>query len=129
MARWKVKLLIDGECPVCTSEARLLRRLDHGRGNLAFEDITAPGFDPSQYGRTMDQLLSRIHAVLPGDKIVTGMEVFRRAYSAVGFGWLLLPTRLPIVRPVSEHAYNWLARHRVRLTHGGRYCGDHCRVA
>jgi predicted DCC family thiol-disulfide oxidoreductase YuxK len=122
-------VLIDGGCPLCRREADLLRRLDRGRGRLALEDIAAPGFDPGRYGVTMDALMGTIHGVLPGGGLVTGPEVFRRAYSAVGWGWLTAPTGWPVLRPLTDRAYAWFARHRLRLT-GRQGCeGGACRVA
>lgn len=119
------RILIDGGCPLCKREGDLLMRLDKGRGGLALEDIAAPGFDPSRYGMTMDDVMARIHGVLPDGRVITGMEVFRRAYSAVGWGWLLKPTAWPILRPIADRFYEWFARNRLRLT--GRGCaGDRC---
>jgi predicted DCC family thiol-disulfide oxidoreductase YuxK len=119
----KFRVLIDGGCPLCRREAALLRRLDRSRGRLQLVDITAPDFDPSQTGRSMDDLMGAIHAITADGAIVTGMEVFRRAYAAVGLGWLLAPTAWPGLRPLFDRAYRWFARNRLRLT--GRR-GDAC---
>lgn len=110
------KILIDGACPLCKLEGKFLRRLDGGRGRLAFEDISAPEFDPHKYGKTLDELMGQIHGVTATGKLVTGVEVFRRAYGAVGWGWLLAPTNWPILRRISDRAYVWFARNRLRLT-------------
>jgi predicted DCC family thiol-disulfide oxidoreductase YuxK len=107
-------VLIDGECPVCRREAEFLRRLDGGRKRLALEDISAPGFDPSRFGCSMDELKEEIHGALADGTVVRGMEVFRRAYAAVGLGWLLVPTRLPVVRQAADVAYRWMAHNRFR---------------
>ncbi|MHC4217107.1 MAG: thiol-disulfide oxidoreductase DCC family protein [Planctomycetota bacterium] len=117
------RMLIDGACPLCRREAALLQRLDRGRGRLVLEDIARPGYEPSDLGRTMDQLMGSIHGVLPDGTIVTGMEVFRRAYAAVGLGWLLAPTGWPGLRPLSDRIYRWFARNRLRIT--GRW-SDSC---
>jgi len=122
-------ILIDGLCPLCRHEARLLERLDGGRGRLVIEDITAPGFDPGRYGATMDEVMGHIHGVTPGGEIVTGMEVFRRAYAAVGWGWLWAPTGWPVLKPIFDRLYVWFARNRLRLTGQGDRCADgRCRV-
>jgi predicted DCC family thiol-disulfide oxidoreductase YuxK len=120
MARPEFTILIDGDCPLCRREADLMRRLDRGRGRLALVDIAAPGFDPAAYGTTMDAVMGTIHGVVgSGDRpggLVTGMEVFRRAYRAVGWGWVLAPTGWPLLRPVFDRVYRWFARNRLRLT-------------
>ncbi len=109
---------LTGRLPV----TRLLKSLDR-RGRLAFVDIANPDFDPARYGLDADETMRFIHGVLPDGTIVRGHEVFRRAYSAVGLGWLLAPTAWPVLRPVADTAYRLFARHRVRL---GRLFGRSC---
>jgi predicted DCC family thiol-disulfide oxidoreductase YuxK len=124
------RVLIDGECPLCRREAAVLQRLDRGRGRLHLVDIAAPDFEPASVGRSLDELMGTIHGVTADGAIVTGMEVFRRAYAAVGFGWLLAPTGWPGLRPAFDRAYRWFARNRMRFT--GRRdagcAGDRCRA-
>lgn len=126
MAAPEIYLLVDGLCPLCKREAAFLERRDKGRGRLVTIDITAPGFDPARYERSMDDLMGQIHGVLPDGTILTGMAVFRRAYQAVGLGWLLAPTGWPVLRPLGDAAYRWFARNRTRLT--GRCEGGRCGV-
>mgnify|MGYP002177235838 CR=1 FL=1 len=107
----------------------MLGRLARGRSGLMLEDIAAPGFDSSRYARSMDELMGTIHGVLPDGRMVTGMEAFRRAYGAVGLGWLLAPTGWPILRPIFDATYRFFARHRLRLTGRAGACdGGRCRV-
>lgn len=120
-------VLIDGACPLCRREAALLRRLDRRRGRLRLVDIARPDFRPASYGRTMEALMGEIHGVTAEGSIVTGVEVFRRAYAAVGLGWLLAPTRWPVARPLSDRLYRWFARNRLRLTGRRPACGPSCR--
>lgn len=122
----RVTLLIDGECPLCRREGAWLSRLDRGRGNLVLEDISGPGFDPDRYGRSMDELMGTMHAALPGGRLVTGMEAFRRAYRSVGLGWVLAPTGWPVLRPIFDRLYGVFARHRLRLTRRSGACGERC---
>ncbi len=118
-APYHVKLLFDGDCPLCMREVRMLKRANR-RGNLALEDIATSGFDASVYGLTQAQVMGHIHAVLPDGRVVTGMEAFRRSYQAVGLGFLLAPTGWPGVKPVADRAYAWFAKNRLRWT--GRDC-------
>lgn len=122
MASGMFTVLIDGRCPLCRREAEFLRRLDGGRKRLALQDISAPGFDPARFGRSLDELMAQIHGVAADGTVVRGMEVFRRAYGAVGLGWLLTPTRLPVVRQAADAAYRWFARNRLRWTGRGGAC-------
>jgi predicted DCC family thiol-disulfide oxidoreductase YuxK len=125
----EITFLHDGGCPLCAREVAMLHRLDKGRGRLAFDDIAAPGFDASRYGRTHAELMARIHGVLPDGTVIEGVEVFRRAYAAVGLGWLVAPTRWPLLRPLTDAAYRWFARNRLRLTGRNEVCtADRCSV-
>jgi predicted DCC family thiol-disulfide oxidoreductase YuxK len=117
-------VLIDGDCPLCRHEARLLRRLDGRRGRLSLEDIASPGFEAGRYGRTMDELMGSIHGVTGDGRVVTGMEVFRRAYGAVGLGWLLAPTGWPGLRLVFDAMYRVFARIRPHLPGRTAGCAD-----
>ncbi len=112
---WDIKMLFDGECPLCRREIAFLERRN-GRGRLALEDIAAPGFDPATYGLDQAAVMGRIHGVLPDGRVLEGMEVFRRAYAAVGLGWLLAPSRWPGLGRVFDAGYRVFARNRLRWT-------------
>lgn len=117
-----IKLLYDGLCPICAREIRWLKRFDrHDR--VAIEDITQPDFDPTVYGLTHDDVIGAMHGVAGDGTVVTGMEAFRRAYSAVGLGWLVQWTAWPIARPIADAGYRVFARIRPRLS---RYAGRTC---
>jgi predicted DCC family thiol-disulfide oxidoreductase YuxK len=121
---FEVEVFFDGACPLCRREIGMLRRLDrHGR--LRLTDISAPEFDAAPLGRTHDELMREIKARLPDGTWITGVEVFRRLYGAVGFRWLIPVTRLPLVRQMLDIGYRVFARNRLRLT--GR-CTDACRI-
>jgi predicted DCC family thiol-disulfide oxidoreductase YuxK len=113
---WQLRVLFDGECPLCAREISMLRRLDRGRGAIDFEDIAGPGFDAGRYGLDQDTVMARMHGVLPDGAVVEGVEVFRRAYAAVGLGWLLAWTRWPGLRRLADAAYRVFARNRLRWT-------------
>jgi predicted DCC family thiol-disulfide oxidoreductase YuxK len=119
-------LLYDGDCPLCSREVAMLRRRDRGRGHLALVDIAASDFDPARYGRDRESLMARIHGVRPDGTVVEGMEVFRRAYAAVGLGWLLAPSRWPLVGRAFDAAYGWFARNRLRWTGREHVCAEAC---
>jgi predicted DCC family thiol-disulfide oxidoreductase YuxK len=125
---WEFKVLIDNACPLCRHEGRLLLKLDKGRGRIALEDIADPAFIPATYGKTMDELMGSIHGVLPDGSLVHGVEVFRRAYGAVGLGWLLAWTRWPIARPIADAAYRVFARIRLHLPGRTECAGGMCKL-
>jgi predicted DCC family thiol-disulfide oxidoreductase YuxK len=122
-----IAVLYDGDCPLCTREARWWERLDRGRGQVELVDIAAPDFDANQYGLTHDEVMAQIHAILPDGRVITGMEVFRRVYAALGWGWLVAPTGWWPLKPIFDALYRWFARNRLRLT-GRSDCEGACDV-
>ena len=103
----------------------MMRRLDR-RARVLFTDIAAPGFDSTPLGRDRATLMASIHARLPDGTFVTGVEAFRRAYAALGFGPLVALSRLPLVAQLADRAYAVFARNRLRLT--GRCNDEACAV-
>jgi predicted DCC family thiol-disulfide oxidoreductase YuxK len=123
-SEFAIEMFYDGACPLCVREQQLLHRLDR-KQQIRFTDISAPEFDPSAAGKSLDDLMAEMHGRLPDGSWITGVEVFRRLYSAVGLGLLVWPTRLPGVRHGLDLAYSVFARNRLKLT--GR-CDDQCTV-
>ncbi len=123
MPAHEIEVWFDGACPLCTREVAFLRRLDQ-QGRIRFTDLAAPGFDVAATGIAWSDLNDRIHARLADGTTVEGVEVFRRLYTAVGYGWLVAPTRLPGIRQLLDVAYRAFARNRLRLT--GRCTPERC---
>jgi predicted DCC family thiol-disulfide oxidoreductase YuxK len=127
---WQIRVLYDGDCPLCSREIRFLEKVDRGRGRIQFEDIAEPSFDPGAYGLDAREAMARIHGVLPEGTVIEGVEVFRRAYAAVGLGWLMAPTRWTGLRRLAELAYRIFARNRLRWTGRAFACeAGRCQVA
>lgn len=106
------EIFIDGGCSLCSREAGLLRRLDRGRGRLKLTDLASPEFERSDHGLSYEQVMRSIHGMTPDGRVVHGVEVFRRAYEAVGLGWLWAPTGWPVLRPLADEVYRAFARWR-----------------
>jgi len=122
-------LLYDGACPICVFEMRRLKGLDRAR-RLAYRDIAAPEFDAARYGTSRDAMMGRMHAVAPDGRVLVGMDAIRAAYTAVGLGWVLAPTRLPWVRAVADRAYLWFAANRYAISRWlGMRCESGCRIS
>mmetsp|Transcript_15197 Transcript_15197/g.26040 ORF Transcript_15197/g.26040 Transcript_15197/m.26040 type:complete len:148 (-) Transcript_15197:37-480(-) len=85
--KWDVKVLYDGDCPVCLKEIRFLRWMDEKNRRIGFQDITSPLYNPEENsGIDYTTAMREIHAVLPDGRVITGMEVFRMLYAAIGLG-------------------------------------------
>jgi len=105
-------IFYDAACPVCALEMDALRRRDRCN-RLKLVDMSAPGFDARRHGLDPDaDLDAAIHALRPDGTVLRGMDVLRSAYGAAGLGWLLRPTRWPVLEPAFDAAYRVFARHR-----------------
>ena len=121
-----VEVFFDGDCPLCKREIDMLRRWDRHQ-RIVFTDVAARGFNPAEFGKTFDDFMAHIQGRrLPSGEWIEGVEVFRQLYSAVGLGWLVAPSRLPIVKQVLDFGYRIFARNRLRLT--GRCTSATCEV-
>jgi predicted DCC family thiol-disulfide oxidoreductase YuxK len=111
MNAYPLEFLYDGDCPICRYDVARMHKADR-QGRLIFIDVTDPDFDPEIYGKTREALLARICARRADGVLVEGPEVFRLALSAVGYEWLVAPTRWPVFSQITETAYSWFARNR-----------------
>lgn len=122
------ELFYDGACPICSREMSYLKKRD--KNNLiSFVDISSPEFDPKKYNKSNDDFMKQIHARLPSGEIITGMEVFRQAYNRVGYGWLLFPTKLPVIKQIADLCYAIFAKNRMKISKFLSKCGvDSCSI-
>lgn len=124
-SRMVVEVFYDGDCPLCLREIRLLKWLD-AKQRIAFTDIAASDFNAEVYGLTQAQFMAEIQGRLPDGTWITGVEVFRRLYSAIGLGPLVWLTRLPGISHLADAGYRLFAKYRLPLT--GRCQQGSCRV-
>jgi predicted DCC family thiol-disulfide oxidoreductase YuxK len=114
---WKIKLLYDGQCPLCLREVAFLQRRDAGRGLVAFVDIADDAYDPSDNGGVdFVTAMGRIHAVRADGTVIKNVEVFRQIYDILGIGWIYAVTKLPLVGPLVDRLYAIWADWRLPLT-------------
>ena len=127
MASYPLTVFFDGACPICDREIALMRRLNR-RERLVFCDFSRPDYDPTSINISPAELGRIIHARWGDGTVITGVDVFRAMWEAVGLGFLARLTRLSLVEPLVVKAYAWFARNRLRLTGRSHTCaGDACR--
>lgn len=122
---FEVEVFFDGDCPLCRREIAMLKHWDR-QARIRFTDIAREDFDAAEAGIPFDRLMAEIHGRLPDGSIITGVEVFRRLYGAVGFRWLVALTRWPGIAWLLDGAYRLFARNRLKLT--GRCSTGTCKV-
>lgn len=120
---YEVEVFFDGGCPLCVREIGMLKRWDR-RHKIRFTDIDATDFQATEVGKSYDELMAQMHGRLPDGTWIRGVEVFRRLYTAVGFGPLVFLSRLPVISQTLDLGYVLFAKNRLRLT--GRCTPNSC---
>lgn len=114
---WEIKLLYDGECPLCLREVNFLQKRDAGRGLIAFVDISNLNYNPEDHNNiSFEAAMGRIHALLPDGTILQNVEVFYRVYQVLGLGWIYAPTRWPLIGSIINAVYEIWADWRLAFT-------------
>ena len=114
---WEIKLLYDGECPLCLREVNFLQKKDAGRGKVAFVDIASDDYNPEENaGIDFETAMGRIHGILADGTVIKNVEVFRRVYETLGMGWVYAITKLPILGALANFVYGIWADLRLKLT-------------
>lgn len=114
---WRIKLLYDGECPLCVREVNFLTRRDAGRGIIKFIDIASLDYDPQNHGGIdYATAMGRIHGVLADGTVIKNVEVFRQAYESLGMGWVYSITKVPVLGAIADWLYGIWADWRLKIT-------------
>lgn len=111
----KLRILYDGNCPLCCNRIAHLKRIDT-LGKLEYINFRNPTFNWTSVPVEQNELEQQIYAIAPDGTLISGMEVIRSAYRAVGRGWLTAPTGWPLLRPFFDTLYRFIARNRMWIS-------------
>lgn len=104
----------DGSCAVCATAIARYRgkcRSDE----VCFVDVSAPGFDPSRYGRTAESFMAQVHVRDAAGAWYAGVDALSQLWQVLpGCGYRLLGTLLqvPGIHGAARIGYGLFARHR-----------------
>ncbi|KAF2572742.1 hypothetical protein F2Q70_00003756 [Brassica cretica] len=99
---WKIKMLYDGDCPLCMREVNMLKERNEEYGTIKFVDISSNDYSPQEnQGLDYKTVMGQIHAIQSEGNVVTGVEAFRKLYELVGLGWVYSITKFEPVKPLS----------------------------
>ncbi|HMO17426.1 MAG TPA: DUF393 domain-containing protein [Oligoflexia bacterium] len=115
----ELTVFYDGSCPLCSREMSFIKKRDH-KSRIRLIDISDESFDPTLYSKSREEFMKFIHALTPDGKIIMGVEVFREIYQAIGLGYIVSITRLPVVSQLADFAYLLFAKNRLRI---GKFFG------
>lgn len=95
----------NGACPVCRTEIAHYRRRD--AGGLSWRDIATDDRALAEIGASRDEAKKRLHARLPGGRIVAGVDAFIEIWRRLpGFGWLARLVSHRAIRPAADILYD-----------------------
>ncbi|KAG6633078.1 uncharacterized protein At5g50100, chloroplastic isoform X2 [Carya illinoinensis] len=73
---WKIKMLYDGDCPLCMREVNMLRERNERYGTIKFVDISSDDYSPEEnQGLDYKTVMGRIHAILSDGTVVTDVDI------------------------------------------------------
>ncbi|XP_044481209.1 uncharacterized protein At5g50100, chloroplastic-like [Mangifera indica] len=114
---WKIKMLYDGDCPLCMREVNMLRERNKQYGTIKFVDIGSDEYSPEENrGLDYKTVMGRIHAILSDGTVVTDVEAFRRLYEQVGLGWVYAITKYEPIATIADAVYGVWAKYRLQIT-------------
>ncbi|XP_010780803.1 uncharacterized protein At5g50100, mitochondrial-like [Notothenia coriiceps] len=119
-----VKVLYDGQCPLCVKEIWFLKFMQTNRPEkVDFIDISLPDYDGGKYkGVSYEMAMEEMHVIDENDKIHRGVPAFSVMYNASGLGWVGRFLMWSPVRPLAEICYEAFARNRLKWTGRGEEC-------
>ncbi|OAY30927.1 uncharacterized protein At5g50100, chloroplastic isoform X2 [Manihot esculenta] len=95
---WKIKMLYDGDCPLCMREVNMLRERNKSYGTIKFVDISAEDYS-AEDNQGLDY-----------------KTAFRRLYEEVGLGWVYAITKYEPVASIADAVYGVWAKYRLQIT-------------
>merc|ERR1712087_664926 len=114
---WKIRMLYDGDCPLCMREVNMLRRKDAEKNLIDFVDIASPEYSPADNQNiSFEEAMGKIHAITNEGEVVTNIEVFRRLYDLVGLGWVFAITKTQPFGKIVDAVYDVWAKYRLPIT-------------
>ncbi|GJP49064.1 hypothetical protein CLOM_g8331 [Closterium sp. NIES-68] len=114
---WQVKVLYDGDCPICMKQVEFLSARNKQYQTLKFVDISTEDYDPDENGGVeYEEAMGHMHGVMRDGTVVKSMDAFRSFYDAVGLGWIINVTNFPPIAVVVDAMYELFAKYRLPLT-------------
>ncbi|GJL49108.1 MAG: thiol-disulfide oxidoreductase [Nitrospirales bacterium] len=112
---YPLTVYFDGECPICRREIDLIKWLNRKK-RLRFIDFSTSSYREQEHGLKTCDLGQVIHARWANGTTITGVEVFRRMWEAIGLGCLTRLSRFSPFDKLLIKAYAWFAKNRLKLT-------------
>lgn len=115
---YPLRIYYDHSCPLCRTEMQALKSYDV-KQRLDLVDCSPLNFsDPftNTAGYTRAEMMRLIHACDADGQWLIGVGVFEAAYGATGIIGMEKIWANPILRPLWDRIYPWIADHRMFLS-------------
>ncbi len=131
--QFPLDIFYDGSCRVCSREMAAYRG-NNPRRRLRFIDISDPGFNARDFGRTHEDFMARLHVRDATGRFYTGVDAFDQIWQAYPSGsfyrLLAFVVGFPGVNLLSRGGYSLFARYRHLLPGKNAACDDgSCRIS
>ncbi|GMY24589.1 hypothetical protein FCV25MIE_19831 [Fagus crenata] len=118
---WTIKMLYDGDCPLCMREVDMLGERNKHYGTIKFVNISSNDYSPEEnQGLDYKTVMGRIHAILSNGTVVTDVEAFRRLYEQVGLGWIYAITKYEplsfFIATITDAVYGVWVKYHLQIT-------------
>jgi len=111
-----LKLLYDGDCPICKREICILQKRG-GSDKLKFTDISSNDFSAFENNNIdYNTAMSQIHAIENNGSVLIGIPAFAAVYARCQLLVLSTLMRIPFIKLVLQPFYTLFAKKRLWMT-------------
>jgi predicted DCC family thiol-disulfide oxidoreductase YuxK len=111
-----LKLLYDGECPICKREICFLQKKED-KNKVKFIDISSESFSPLESnGIDYETAMSQIHAIDSQGNLLVGIPAFASVYARSHLWVTSTLLRIPFIKKLLEPIYKLFAKNRLWMT-------------
>lgn len=115
-SKTNLKLLYDGECPICKREICILQKRDI-KTKINFIDISSKAFSPLEHNNIDYQTaMSEIHAIDGKGNLLVGIPAFATVYARCQLLVISTLLRIPFIKRILKPLYTLFAKNRLRFT-------------
>ncbi|MGH8052075.1 MAG: thiol-disulfide oxidoreductase DCC family protein [Arenimonas sp.] len=115
---YPLRIYYDNSCPLCRTEMHTLKQYDY-RQRLVLVDCSPLDFNDEFAGNAgyhRSKMMRLIHAMDANGRWLIGVPVFEAAYGATGITGMEKMWSNPMLRPIWDRIYPWIADHRMGLS-------------
>ncbi len=111
-----LKLLYDGECPICKREICFLQK-KNVKNKINFVDISSKEFSPLENNRIdYNRAMSQIYAIDGKGNFLVGLSAFAAVYARCQLLLISTLLRIPFIKIILKPLYTLFAKNRLWLT-------------